>query len=272
MLWQPDAWGRLKFSRWKHEHLVKWSFWDVLGNLVKPWHLGKVRSRSDAFEPWFWRLTENVENVLTHVKKSYDLHVIQRSSPDGTNWGTNLQTNAGTSWKTGHQISHSGHAAKVGCRGSLKEMKGRKWQGLGGCWGVNESVGYLKLGDDFFGTSNSVEWISLQLKPLKFTQPLQPRSAPNRGKTPWTDLGGHWWCRFSGQVPKPRVRIWVSGWLEEFFCGEFRVVRGKTCDFFLGWIEGGDKQFVKHRNEMELIVNHKICFAFWSFCTLKTSK
>lgn len=116
-------------------------------------------------------------NVLTNaLKKSYDLHVIQRSSPDGTNWGTNLQANAGTSWKTGHQISHSGHAAKVGCRGSLKEMKEGKWQGLGGWWGVNESVGYLKLGDDFFGTSNSVEWISLQLKLLKFTQPLQPRS------------------------------------------------------------------------------------------------
>lgn len=174
-------------------------------------------------------------------------------------------------------------------------MKEGKWQGLGGWWGVNESVGYLKLGDDFFGTSNSVEWISLQLKLLKFTQPLQPRSflfstssdatnlflgdssysglgqdllldcilirlvicifiyiyiyiwsflrwlnialgqaAPKRGKTPWTDLGGHWWCRFSGQVPKPRVRIWVSGWLEEFFFGEFRVVRGKTCVFFFG--------------------------------------
>ena len=55
-------------------------------------------------------------------------------------------------------------------------MKGGKWQGLGCWWGVNESIGYLKLGDIFFGTSNSVEWISLQLKPLKFSQPLQPRS------------------------------------------------------------------------------------------------
>ena len=39
--------------------------------------------------------------------------------------------------------------------------------------------------------------------------------------------------------------------------------------FFLGIeVTVGDNQFVKLRKEMELIFNHQICFAFWSFCTL----